>query len=128
MSPSRGARRGRPQTSSKPGALLVYDAAGKLKGRFTTAASPADVVKVLKGVIGSAYGTGQRGGSQAIEDMQDVLARNALLKNQLKLQEARLVDPRTGRIREAASQRLRRLRRELRTLETERRGLLMRRR
>ena len=125
---SKGGRRRASRPRSRPGQLLVYDAAGKMTGRFTTSASAADVVRVLEGVIAAAYGSGQDKGSEAIEDMQDVLARNALLKNQLKLQEARLVDPRTGRIREAASQRLRRLRRELRTLETERRGLLVRRR
>lgn len=105
--------------------LVVYNTAGYRKSTIQGPVSAASVVKKLQAVIRDDYG---RSGKEAIRDMEDVLARKAVLKNQLKLQEARLIDPRTGRRNQGVSDRLRRIRRELRAIDAERKALVARKR
>lgn len=103
--------------------LLVYDAAGKRTNVIKGKASPNSVVKKLQKRIEADYG---RSGRLAISEMESVLARKAVLKSQLKIQEGKLIDPETGRTNQRAEDRIRLFRRELKGLKNEERDLLVR--
>ncbi|MAG58298.1 MAG: hypothetical protein CMJ83_18585 [Planctomycetes bacterium] len=107
----------------KGASILVYKANGERVTTLRGNLNPNGVVRSLKPVIEADYG---RPGSGAIAQMESVLARKAMLKKQLKMQEAKLIDPATGQINKTVSDRVTRIRRELRRVKNEEEGLVVR--
>jgi hypothetical protein len=107
------------------GVIVVYDASGTRHSVLKGGAElyPRAILKALEPVIRKDFG---RPGSVAIAQMESVRARKVMLTNQLRAQEGKLFDAGTGERDQDVSDRVNRIRRELRKLTADANELVTR--